>query len=102
MQEPRESHWNSTKRVLIYIQGTKDFGLLYKKYKYFTLVGYSAAYFVGEIDNHTSTSGYLMNLGSAAISWSCKKKPTIADSSEEAEKQHVRLFGYTGYYRILV
>ena len=56
MQEPRESQWNSTKRVLRYIQGTKDFGLLYKKYKYFTLVGYSDAYFAGDIDNRTYTS----------------------------------------------
>ena len=39
MQEPREIHWNSEKRVLRYIQGTKDFGLLYKKCKDFTLVG---------------------------------------------------------------
>jgi hypothetical protein len=45
MQEPRESHWNATKRVLRYIQGTKYFGLLYKKNNNFTLVAYSDAYF---------------------------------------------------------
>ena len=85
MQEPRESHWNSAKRVLRYIQGTKDFGLLYKKCKDFILVGYSDADFVGDIDNRTSTSGYLLNLGSTTISWSCKKQPTIANSSTEAK-----------------
>ena len=85
MQEPRESHWNSAKRVLRYIQGTKDFGFLYKKCKDFTLVGYSDADFAGDIDNRTSTFGYLMNLGSATISWSCKKQPTVANSSTEVE-----------------
>jgi hypothetical protein len=64
MQEPRESHWNATKRVLRYIQGTKDYGLLYKKNKKIVLVGYSDADFVGSVDDRASTSGYLMNMGS--------------------------------------
>ena len=55
------------------MQGTKDFGVLYKKNKYFTLVGYSNADFAGDIDNFASNFGYLMNLGSLAISWGCKK-----------------------------
>jgi hypothetical protein len=58
MQEPREIHWNATKRVLRYIQGTKDYGLLYKKNKNFVLIGYSDAYFAGNIDDRESTSGY--------------------------------------------
>ena len=28
MQEPLDNHWNAAKRVVRYIQGTKDFGLL--------------------------------------------------------------------------
>jgi hypothetical protein len=63
MQEPRDSHWNAAKRVLRYIQGTKDFGLLYTKTKNFVLGGYSDADFAGSIDDRASTSGYLMNMG---------------------------------------
>lgn len=85
MQEPRDSHWNAAKRVLRYIQGTKDFGLLYTKTKNFVLGGYSDADFAGSIDDRASTSGYLMNMGSAAVSWSCKKQATVATSSAEAE-----------------
>jgi hypothetical protein len=85
MQEPRESHWNLAKRVLRYIQGTKDFDLLYKRNKKFTLVGYSDADFAGDIDDKTSTSGHLMNMGSTTLSWNCKKKTTIANSSTEAK-----------------
>eukprot|EP00253_Pinus_taeda_P007126 PITA_07126 len=83
--EPRDSHWNATKRVLQYIQGTKYFGLLYTKTKNFVLGGYSDADFDGSIDDRASTLGYLMNMGSAAVSWSCKKQATVATSSIEAE-----------------
>ena len=84
MQAPRESDWNSAKRVLRYIQGTKDFGLLYKRNKNFTVVGYLDADFAGDIDDRTSTSSYLMNMGSTTVSWNYKKQTTISNSSVEA------------------
>jgi hypothetical protein len=71
--------------VLRYIQGTKDYGLLYNKNENFTLVGYSDAYFAGDIDDRTSTSGYLMNMGLETISWSCKKQATLANSLAKVE-----------------
>jgi hypothetical protein len=85
MQQPRDNHWNAAKRVLRYIQGTKDFGLLYKKTKNFVLGGFSDADFAGSIDDRASTSGYLMNMGSTTVSWSCKKQATVATSTAEAE-----------------
>ena len=85
MQEPRDNHWNAAKRVLRYIQGTKNFGLLYTKTKNFVLGGYSDADFAGSIDDRASTSGYLMNMGSVAVSWSCKKQAIVTTSSAEAE-----------------
>jgi hypothetical protein len=59
----RESHWNLAKWVLIYIQGTKDYVLLYENHTKFVHVGYSNADFVGSVDDRASTSGYLMNMG---------------------------------------
>ena len=56
MQEPRESHWNVAKRVLRYLQGTKDFGLEFKRNKNFKLVGYSDADFARDVDDRASTS----------------------------------------------
>ena len=85
MQEPLDIHWNAAKRVLRCIQGTKYFGLLYKKTKNFVLGGFSDVDFAGSIDDRASTSGYLMNMGSAAVSWSYKKQATVATSSAEAE-----------------
>ena len=44
-----------------------------QRLKNFVLGGYSDVDFAGSIDDRASTSGYLMNMGSAAVSWSCKK-----------------------------
>jgi len=46
----------------MYIQGTKDFGLLYQKNNNFTLVAYSDADFAGDIDDKMSMPGYLINM----------------------------------------
>jgi hypothetical protein len=83
MQQPQEIHWNEAKRVLRYIQGTKDFGLLYKKTKNFVPGGFSNADFARSIDDRASTLGYLMNMGSTTVSWNCKKQATVASSTTE-------------------
>jgi hypothetical protein len=85
MQQPCDNHWNAAKRVLRYIQGTKYFGLLYKKTKIFVLGGFSDADFAGSIDDRSSTSCYLMNMGSTTVSWNCKKQTTVATSTAEAK-----------------
>lgn len=68
----------------MYIQGTKDFGLRRKNNK-FTLIAYSKVDFEGDIDDETSTSGYLINIGLIMVSWSCEKQVTMANSSTKAK-----------------
>ena len=68
MQEQRESHWNATKRILQHLQGTKYFGLKYKRNKHFKLVRYTNAYFARDVDDMESTLGYLMSRGSVVVS----------------------------------
>jgi hypothetical protein len=46
---------------------------------------YSNADHAGCLDTHRSTSGFLIKMGSGAVSWSAKKQTTVADSSTEAE-----------------
>ncbi|KAJ3529172.1 hypothetical protein NMY22_g9112 [Coprinellus aureogranulatus] len=46
---------------------------------------YSNADHAGCLDTCRSTSGFLIKMGSGAVSWSSKKQTTIADSSTEAE-----------------
>jgi hypothetical protein len=74
MKNPCEGHWSATKRVMKYLKGTQDFGLRYAKVDDFNMIIYSDSYFDGDKENGTSTSGYLMSLGSTFVSWrSCKK-----------------------------
>ena len=56
-----------------------------KKAKNIVLGGFSDANFAGSIDDRTSTSCYLMNMGTAVVSWSCKKQATVATYSAESK-----------------
>ena len=49
------------------------------------LYGYTDADWASSISDRRSTSGFMFSFGSAAITWSSKKQPTVALSSIEAE-----------------
>ena len=68
---PGPEHITAAKRVLRYLKGTLNFELVYRG-DLQPLVGYTDADWAGDLDTRRSTSGYLFNLGSAAISW-CRK-----------------------------
>lgn len=81
---PNNSHWQAVKRILRYIKGTLALELTFKG-SLRALEGYTDADWAGDRDTRRSTSGFLFNLGSGAISWSSKSQPTVALSSCEAE-----------------
>jgi len=70
---PKESHFNAAKRILKYLQGTKDVGLWYLGNVSLCLTGYSNLDFAGCKIDRKSTSGTCHLLGSSLISWQCKK-----------------------------
>ncbi len=47
--------------------------------------GYTNVDWAGSISDMRSTSGFMFSFGSAAVTWSSKKQPTVALSSIEAE-----------------
>ena len=81
---PDEAHWKAVKRIFRYLSGTKDWHLVFRG-ALKPLSGYTDADWVGDQDTRRSTSGYVFDVGSAAISWSSKRQPTVALSSCEAE-----------------
>lgn len=85
MNEPRKSHFAAAKRILRYLQGTKNHGIKYEKENGAKLVGYTDSDWAGCLDDRKSTSGYIFCLGSNVISWSSNKQDTVALSSTEAE-----------------
>ena len=56
--------------------------------------GYTNVGRIGSIFDRRSTSGFMFSLGSAAISWSSKKQPTVALSSTEAEYRGAAMAAY--------
>ncbi|WVZ84579.1 hypothetical protein U9M48_031602, partial [Paspalum notatum var. saurae] len=85
MHTPREPHLAALKRIVRYIQGTLDLGLLLWPSASSDLVIYSDADWAGCPDTRKSTSGHAVFLGDNLVSWSSKHQMTVSRSSAEAE-----------------
>ncbi len=85
MAEPRPKVWTYTKRVLRYLKGTVDFGILYKRRINSQLEGYGDSDWAGDKVNRKSISGMAWMYGGDLISYKCKQQSTVADSSMHAE-----------------
>ena len=85
MSKPYSNHMAAAKRVLRYIKGTVDYGLVYVSDKEPRLTGYYDSDYAGDLDDRKSTSGYIFLLGSKPIAWNCSKQKVVALSSCEAE-----------------
>ena len=62
MQKLGEGHWSVAKRVVIYLNGNKVFGIEYPKEYEFKLIVYSNFVFEGDIDIGVSSYKYTMIL----------------------------------------
>ncbi|XP_040367238.1 secreted RxLR effector protein 161-like [Rosa chinensis] len=85
MGSPTELHMQAVKRVLKYLKGTVDLGILYKRNGNEQLEAYTDSDYAGDLDDQRSTSGYVFLLSTGAVSWSSKKQPVVTLSTTEAE-----------------
>ena len=71
MEDLREDHWATVKRLLRYVKGMVDQVIVFPKTggSGLQLTMFSDADMVGDIDGRRSTSRVLVFLGSAPISW---------------------------------
>ena len=84
--KPTKTHWTAVKRILRYLKGTMNYGLLYTKVgSSFDCVGYSDSDWAGDLNDRKSTSGFVFIMSGAPVSWSTKKQSCIALSTAEAE-----------------
>ena len=84
MHDPRESHLAAAKRILRYLQGTLDYGLVIPRSSPTQLIVYTDTDWAGCPDTRRSTSGYAVFLGGSLVSWSSKRQHTVSWSSAEA------------------
>lgn len=78
-------HFKIAKRVLRYLKGTANLGMLYEKSHDNKFVDYCDSDWGGCLDDMKSTSSYIFQLGKCVISQSCKKQEIVAQSTAEAE-----------------
>ena len=80
--KPNNEHWTAVKRILRYLAGTRDLGILYGSSR--SCQGFCDADW-GSSEDRRSTSGYVYILNGGAISWASRKQSVVALSSTEAE-----------------
>lgn len=78
------SHWNQAKRILRYLQKTKNYGLKFCKNNV-PLEGFADADWASDSNDRKSFSGFCFKLSGCVISWESRKQRTVALSSTEAE-----------------
>ena len=103
-QYPSLKAWNAALRVLKYLHCTKDMKITYSrdgnsnvqvisetkqvswsKSWWNKLTSWADSNWGGDLDTMRSTTGYIVMLAGAAISWNSRLQPTVALSSTEAE-----------------
>jgi hypothetical protein len=86
-KNPGMAHWKAVKHLFRYLKGTLDYKLTYSPTpnpsELFTT--YTDADHAGNPDNGRSTSGYIVKMGTGAISWQSKLQSIVALSTTEAE-----------------
>lgn len=83
---PGYEHWVAGKKVLRYLQKTKDHMLVYRQVKDLKVVGFSDSDFAGNYpDSKKSTCGYVYMLAGGAIAWKTMKQTLITTSTMQAE-----------------
>ena len=82
---PGMDHWKAAKKSMRYLQGTKNYMLMYRQTDNLDLVSYSDADFDGCVDSRKSTSGYIFIMAGGAVSWRSVKQTLIVTSTMEAE-----------------
>jgi len=85
VQKRVQINYGVGKRILRYLQGTKEFGIWYKTMTNSRIIGYTDSDWAGSIDDMKSTSSYAFSLGSGIFSWASKKQSTVAQSTTGAE-----------------
>ncbi|KAF2301960.1 hypothetical protein GH714_030871 [Hevea brasiliensis] len=60
MNSPSVTHFQAAKRVLRYLRGSMDHGIMFKKVDKMELIGYTDSYWVGSIDDMRSTYGFFL------------------------------------------
>ena len=85
VKDYKERHWKAVKRIMRYLQKTKESRIFYKRNGGLELIGYADADFANCKESGKSVTGKMFFLGGDIVSWSSRKQKTVSLSTTEAE-----------------
>ncbi|KAM2907145.1 hypothetical protein COP2_046815 [Malus domestica] len=85
MHSPTLVHWTIVKRILRYLKGSIDRGILMQKNESNHILAYTDADWAGNSLDRKSTTGFCTFVGGNLVTWKSKKQTVVARSSAEAE-----------------
>ena len=85
LSNPGKDHWIAAKRVMRYLQRTKDYMITYRKLDQLEIIGYSDSDFTGCRDSMKSALGYIYLLAGGVISWKSFKQSIVSSSTMTVE-----------------
>jgi hypothetical protein len=87
VQQPLPLHWAGVKRILLYLHGTANGGLVFYKVPdhEFTPAIYADADWATNPEDRRSRSGTVCQLGDNTVWWKSRKEHSVAVSSCESE-----------------
>ncbi|GKB46814.1 zinc finger, CCHC-type containing protein [Tanacetum coccineum] len=89
---PGTQQWQAIQRVLKYLKKTMDYRLTYTGYPS-VLEGYTDTRWIGNIEDNSSTSGWVFLLGGAAISIRCDSAATLEKTYSQMYNEKSRNLG---------
>ncbi|KAG8642561.1 hypothetical protein MANES_12G102533v8 [Manihot esculenta] len=89
---PNNDHWAALVRLMKYLRGTMNYGILYSGF-FAVLEGYSDANWISNSNEIKSNSGYVFTLEGGAFTWKSTKQNIIAKSTMESEFIALELAG---------
>ena len=82
---PSKEHLNKALYICKYLRGTMNYSLVLDGKSQTGLIAYSDSDHASDPVKRRSTTGYIVKLATAAVSWSSHAQKTVATSSTEAE-----------------
>ena len=81
---PNNGHWSALTRLIKYLRGTMNYGILYSGFPV-VLEGYNNANWISDSDEIKSTSGYVFTLRGVVVAWKSSKQILVATSTMESK-----------------
>ena len=84
---PGIPHLEAAKCILCYLKGTQNFSLILGQHgrDAVDIVGWTDSDWAGDVDSRRSVGGFVFDVAGGCVSWSLKKRVSVATSSVETE-----------------